>query len=85
MTIIASKQGWPKNPAWYHNLRKDPDVVFGGQPFRAEIVEDEAERLRLWKLADQVFPQYATYRDWAARAGREIPIVQLLPRQAVRP
>jgi deazaflavin-dependent oxidoreductase (nitroreductase family) len=80
VTIIASKRGWPKNPAWYHNLRQHPDVVYGGLPFRAEIVEDEAERQRLWELADRVFPQFADYRKWAANAGRVIPIVQLVPR-----
>src|SRR5215208_701293 len=70
VTIVASKAGWPRNPAWYHNLRKHPDVVFGGLPFRAEIVLDEAERQRLWDLADRVFPQYADYRAWAGKAGR---------------
>lgn len=80
VTIIASKRGWPKNPAWYHNLRQHPDVVYGGLPFRAEIVEDEAERQRLWELADRVFPQFVDYREWAATAGRVIPIVQLVPR-----
>jgi deazaflavin-dependent oxidoreductase (nitroreductase family) len=80
VTIIASKRGSPTHPAWYHNLRAHPDVVFGGLPFRAEIVQEEAERRRLWDLADRVFPQFADYRDWAGRAGREIPIVQLIPR-----
>jgi deazaflavin-dependent oxidoreductase (nitroreductase family) len=80
VTIIASLRGWPKNPAWYHNLRKHPDVVFGGLPFGAEIVEDEAERLRLWELADRVYPQYADFREQAGKAGRVIPIIQLVPR-----
>ena len=80
VTIVASKQGRPEHPAWYHNIRKNPDVVYGGIPFRAHIVEDEAERQRLWSLADRVFPQYATYREWAGRAGRVIPIVQLVER-----
>jgi deazaflavin-dependent oxidoreductase (nitroreductase family) len=80
VTIIASKRGWPAHPAWYRNLREHPDVIFGGLPFRAEIVEDETERQRLWDLADRVFPQFADYRDWAGKAGRVIPIVQLVPR-----
>jgi deazaflavin-dependent oxidoreductase (nitroreductase family) len=80
VTIVASKRGWPKNPAWYYNLRKYPDVVFGGLPFRAEVVEGETERLRLWDLADRVFPEYVGYREQAAQAGRVIPIVQLVPR-----
>ena len=80
VTIIASLRGWPKNPAWYYNLRKHPDVVFGGLPFRAEIVEDEAGRRRLWDLADRVYPQYADFREQAGKAGRVIPIIQLVPR-----
>jgi deazaflavin-dependent oxidoreductase (nitroreductase family) len=81
VTIIASKRGWPTNPAWYHNLRAHPDIAFGGLPFRAEIVSDQAERQRLWELADRVFPQYAEYREEAGKAGRVIPIVQLVPRE----
>jgi deazaflavin-dependent oxidoreductase (nitroreductase family) len=80
VTIIASKQGRPENPAWYYNLRRHPDVKFGGLPFRAEMVTDEAERRRLWELADRVFPPFADYRRWTAEAGRVIPIVQLTPR-----
>jgi deazaflavin-dependent oxidoreductase (nitroreductase family) len=80
VTIIASMRGLPKHPAWYHNLRAHPDVVYGGLPFRAELVEDEAERRRLWGLADRVFPQYTDYRERAANAGRVIPIFQLTAR-----
>jgi deazaflavin-dependent oxidoreductase (nitroreductase family) len=81
VTIVASKRGLPHHPAWYHNLRRHPDVVYGGLPFRAELVEDEAERRRLWELADRVFPEYADYREQAAKAGRAIPIFQLTPRR----
>lgn len=79
VTIIASKAGRPEHPAWYHNLRANPDVLYGGLPFRAELIEDEAESKRLWELADRVFPPFARYREWAAQAGRTIPIVQLVP------
>lgn len=78
VTIIATLRGWPRNPAWYYNLRTHPDVIFGGVPMRANIVEDEAERRRLWDLADLVYPQYADFREQAAKAGRVIPIVQLV-------
>jgi hypothetical protein len=80
VTIIASKRGWPTHPAWYYNLREHPDIVYGGLPFRAELVEDEVERQRLWGLADRVFPEYVDYREQAGRVGRVIPIFQLLPR-----
>jgi deazaflavin-dependent oxidoreductase (nitroreductase family) len=80
VTIIASKLGLPQHPAWFHNLRAHPDVRFGGQPFHAEVIDDESERARLWQLADQVFPAYAGYRERAAHTGRTIPIVRLTPR-----
>jgi deazaflavin-dependent oxidoreductase (nitroreductase family) len=80
VTIIPSKIGLPHHPAWFHNLRAHPNVKLGGQPFHAEVVDDESERARLWQLADRVFPPYADYRERAARAGRVIPIVQLRPR-----
>ena len=80
VVIVASKAGAPKHPAWFHNLRANPDVVFGGQPFTAKVVDGENERRRLWELADRVFPPYAKYRTRAAQVGRTIPIVRLEPR-----
>lgn len=80
VTIIASKLGAPEHPSWFHNARANPNVQLGGQPFRVEVVDEEPSRARLWELADQVFPPYATYRERAARAGRTIPILQLVPR-----
>ncbi len=81
VTIVASKLGLPENPAWFHNLQADPEVSFGGIPMRATVVADEAERQRLWALADRVFAPYAAYRREAAKANRTIPIVQLSTRQ----
>jgi deazaflavin-dependent oxidoreductase (nitroreductase family) len=80
VTIIASKAGDPRHPAWFHNLRAHPDVTLGGLAMRATVVEDESERARLWALADRVFAPYASYRRAAAAAHRTIPIVQLTPR-----
>jgi deazaflavin-dependent oxidoreductase (nitroreductase family) len=79
VTIIASQAGRPDNPSWFYNVSANPDVLLGGQRFRAEVIEDEAARVRLWGLADQVFPAFASYRDSAALAGRSIPIIQLVP------
>jgi hypothetical protein len=42
VTIIPSLRGWARNPAWYYNLRRHPEVIYGGLPFRAEIVEIRA-------------------------------------------
>ena len=80
VTIVASNAGSPRHPSWFHNLRADPDVVFGGVAMRATVVKEGAERDRLWTLADRVFPAFANYRRDAARVKRSIPIVQLTPR-----
>lgn len=81
VTIAASNAGDSRHPAWYHNLRAHPDVTFGGIPMRATVVDDVAERERLWVLADRVFPAFATYRRDAAAVRRTIPIVQLTRRE----
>lgn len=81
VTIVASKLGFAKHPAWFHNLCAHPDVTFGGIPMRATVVSDEPERRRLWTLADRVFAPYAAYRQEAAKANRTIPIVQLSHRR----
>jgi deazaflavin-dependent oxidoreductase (nitroreductase family) len=80
VATIASKAGDAHHPAWYHNLRAHPDVTFGGIPMRATVVSDDAERQRLWPLADSVFAPFARYRREAAKANRTIPIVQLTTR-----
>ncbi|MFF2082968.1 nitroreductase/quinone reductase family protein [Nocardia sp. NPDC058176] len=80
LVIVASHAGSATNPGWYHNLLADPEVVFGGVPMRATVVDDEPERRRLWTLADRVFPAYSTYRWEAGRAGRTIPLIRLTPR-----
>lgn len=77
VTIVASKAGADKHPAWFHNLCAHPDVTFGGIPMQAAVVENDTERERIWILADRVFAPYATYREEAGKAGRTIPIVQL--------
>jgi deazaflavin-dependent oxidoreductase (nitroreductase family) len=78
--LVASNYGRDKHPAWRHNLRANPACVLGDEAFTAVEVDDEAERTRLWRLADQIYPGYADYRDRTAKIGRRIPIVRLTPR-----
>jgi deazaflavin-dependent oxidoreductase (nitroreductase family) len=84
VTIFASNAGASRHPAWYHNLRACPDVMFARIPMTASMVEDESERARLWALADNVFPAFARYRKDAAELDRTIPIVQLHRRDTGR-
>lgn len=79
VTIAASNAGASRHPAWYHNLRANPNVTFGGIAMLATVVDDETERDRLWNLGDHVFPAFANYRHDAAIAGRTIPLIQLIP------
>jgi proline iminopeptidase len=75
--IIASKGGAPDHPGWYQNLEKTPDVELQVKsevfPARARVAQGE-ERERLWRKANEVWPQYA---DYAKRTAREIPVVVL--------
>jgi deazaflavin-dependent oxidoreductase (nitroreductase family) len=78
--LIASKGGFPKNPAWFHNLMANPDtevqISQEIRPVHARIAAPE-ERDRLWEIAERAYHGYADYR---ARAEREIPLVVLEPR-----
>jgi F420H(2)-dependent quinone reductase len=79
--VVASKGGFPKHPAWYHNLVANPDttVQIGGEKraVHARVAKPE-ERERLWQMAVKA---YRGYEDYAARSkGREIPLVILEPR-----
>jgi len=77
VTIVASNAGAACDPAWFANLRAHPEVVLGGEPMTAILIEDDEEIQRLWPLADRVFPAFRNYRRDAARHHRDIPIVQL--------
>ncbi len=80
VVIVASKGGFPKHPAWHHNLLANPDITvqIGSEyrPVHARVAAP-GERDRLWALADKAYPGY---RDYRARAEREIPLVVLEPR-----
>jgi deazaflavin-dependent oxidoreductase (nitroreductase family) len=80
LVLVASKGGYPKHPAWFHNLQANPDTIVqvGSERLavRARVAEGE-ERERLWSLMVGVYGGYESYRR---RTDREIPIVVLEPR-----
>jgi deazaflavin-dependent oxidoreductase (nitroreductase family) len=80
VVIVASKGGFPKNPAWFYNLKANPDttVQIGSEirPVHARVAAPE-EREALWDKAVQA---YHGYEDYRARTDREIPLVILEPR-----
>jgi len=82
LVIVASKGGFPKHPAWFHNLKANPDttVQVGSHhvPVHARVAKPE-ERERLWPEAVK---SYSGYADYQVRSkGREIPLVILEPRR----
>jgi deazaflavin-dependent oxidoreductase (nitroreductase family) len=79
--VIASKGGFPKHPAWFHNLMANPDATVQIGPERRSVharVATPEERERLWPIAVKTYHGYADYQ--ARSGGREIPIVILEPR-----
>ena len=77
MVIVASWGGAPHHPAWFLNLKANPETeveVRGRRiPVRAEVASPE-ERKRLWPRLVDLYPGYANYQ---ARTEREIPLVIL--------
>jgi deazaflavin-dependent oxidoreductase (nitroreductase family) len=81
--IVASKGGAPKHPAWYLNLEAKPEVGFqvGPRKYRGHASTAEgADRDRLFKMMEGVFPPYTAYQ---AKTDREIPVVILAPESEV--
>ncbi len=80
LVLVASKGGHPRNPAWFHNVRANPETtVQVGSRRRAVIarVATPEERARLWLKA---VAAYGPYRSYQRRTDREIPMVILAPR-----
>ena len=79
--LVASNGGQPRHPAWYYNLRAQPEVTFvwGGreQTYIAREVGGD-ERAALWRKAAARYPGYNVYQQ---RTGqRQIPVFLLTPK-----
>jgi deazaflavin-dependent oxidoreductase (nitroreductase family) len=75
--VVASRGGTPEHPAWYLNLRDDPDVEVQvmGERFRARArTANGEERARLWPVMAGIWPHYDEYQT---KTDREIPVVVL--------
>ncbi|MGE5223019.1 MAG: nitroreductase family deazaflavin-dependent oxidoreductase [Omnitrophica WOR_2 bacterium] len=77
--IVASNGGQPANPAWYNNLKSNPQVsvqVFDRiVPATAEVLSGEA-RTQAWRQVIAKAPAYANYEK---KTTREIPLILLHP------
>ncbi|MFD6389669.1 nitroreductase family deazaflavin-dependent oxidoreductase [Nocardia sp. NPDC060259] len=81
IVVVASRGGDPTHPAWYLNLRDNPNVEVSLQtgptrPMTAHVATPE-ERAKLWP---RVVKGYKGYGDYQTKTTREIPLVLLAPR-----
>jgi len=80
VVIVASRGGDDQHPAWFLNLRDNPDVevVYKGrspQKMRATVASPD-ERARLWP---EVVAKHKGYGEYQTKTTREIPLVLLEP------
>jgi deazaflavin-dependent oxidoreductase (nitroreductase family) len=78
--IVASRGGDDIHPAWFLNLRDNPDVevqLVGRpkRPMRAHVATAD-ERARMWPIITAKHKNYAGYQR---KTDREIPLVLLDP------
>ncbi len=80
LAVIASNFGQDNHPAWYHNLRANPEghVCVEGvtRPFHAREAQGE-ERARIWQAGLEVYPGFSQYENRAAE--RRIAVFLLDP------
>lgn len=80
VVLVASKGGYARHPAWFHNLRANPEAEVQIGPERRAVrarVATPDERQRLWPKA---VATYAGYEGYQRRTERVIPLVVLEPR-----
>jgi deazaflavin-dependent oxidoreductase (nitroreductase family) len=81
--IVASRGGAPTHPAWFLNLSDNPELRFqvANKKYKGVArVTAGAERARLLKMMEGIFPPY---RDYQAKTTREIPVVALEPKEEI--
>ena len=78
IVIVASRGGDDHHPAWFFNLRDNPqvEVSYMGKPKKKMTarVATDSERARMWPLVAARYKGYASYQT---KTTREIPLVIL--------
>ncbi len=76
--MVASKGGAPEHPAWYFNVRANPQVTAQDgtevKELTARELSDGEERDHWWELAVAAYPPYAEYQT---KTDRQIPVFVL--------
>jgi len=80
VVLVASYGGDDRHPAWYLNLRANPEVrVTSAGSTRSMItrIATAEEKDKLWP---QITSRYQGYADYQKRTERPIPVIILEPR-----
>jgi deazaflavin-dependent oxidoreductase (nitroreductase family) len=86
VVLIASNFGRAHHPAWYHNLRANPEATLSFHGRTGTYIAREAtgpEREAYWQKAVELYAGYATYKE--RTKGREIPVMMLTPKDGRDP
>lgn len=77
--IVASKNGSPEHPAWFHNLKAHPDIKVEVGPDVIDVTAAEAtgeERERIFGRLSEQLPEFL---DYQAKTARVFPVIVLTP------
>ncbi|WP_028478485.1 nitroreductase/quinone reductase family protein [Nocardia sp. CNY236] len=77
IVVVASDSGAATNPAWFHNIRVNPEVTLevGGEVVqaRAAAITEGPDRDRLFAAMVEEMDRFAGYQD---QTDRVIPVVK---------
>lgn len=82
LAVVATNFGRAHYPAWYYNLRANPQATVTADGRTSTYLAEEvsgAARERLWQRFVALYPGYARYAERAAH--RDIPILLLRPKE----
>jgi deazaflavin-dependent oxidoreductase (nitroreductase family) len=78
--VAGTAGGSPTTPSWVHNVAEDPQVEIevdnATTEATARVVDDEADRQRLWDQHVARLPWFAPYPE---QSGRLIPMIRITP------
>jgi deazaflavin-dependent oxidoreductase (nitroreductase family) len=83
VVLIASNFGRSRHPAWYFNLRANPECTVTVRGETKSYVAREvtgAEREKYWRMAVELYPGYDAYQQ--RTGGRRIPVLVLTPKRS---
>jgi deazaflavin-dependent oxidoreductase (nitroreductase family) len=79
VVVVASNYGRHHHPAWYYNLKANPNASIENGGVTRDVVAHELygdERERYYEQGVDIYPGFILYRR---RARREIPVLALDP------